>query len=81
MTIDELEETLRQAHDYEEFYQELLDSYLVHVMEIGDNWERVIDIQAKHQEIEAKLPNVSDSEFEEYIILGDILAVLSEAAY
>ena len=71
-TIIELEESLRQAHQYQDFYEELLSDCLV----LDDRWQRIIDIQEKHQEIEARLPNLSDGEFDEYIILGDMLAAL-----
>ena len=39
-------------------------------------WQQLIEIQDKYDNIEKKLPNASDEEFEEYIYLGDLLAVI-----
>jgi len=69
-------EELRQARKYsQEFYEELLSEY-----HKSDDipWEQVLELQEKRDLIEASLPYVSDEEFDEYIFLGDILAVLLE---
>ena len=79
---NELEETLRQAHGYsQEFYEELLDDYVVNVWalkSIGDSypWERAIELQEKQQKIESRMPNITAGEFDEYTILSDQLAIL-----
>ena len=61
---------LRTAHDIsQEFYEELLT-------ELEFSWEKLLDLQEKYEDIEKRLPNVSDQEFDEYIILGDMIAAL-----
>ena len=65
------EETLRQAHRIDQtFYEELLEDYPI------GTWEQILDIQEKRSEIEKQLPDVSDEEFDEFVFLGDLLAVL-----
>jgi len=73
MGKQEIVETLRIARKYgQEFYEELLEDYPKQV----NFWEELLEVQEKHNEIEACLPNVSDEEFEEFVFLGDLLAVL-----
>jgi len=79
---EELKEVCRQAQGYsQEFYEELLDDYSIHIWalkSIGDSypWEQVLEIQEHHSKIEELLPNVSDKVFEEYIFLNDLIGVL-----
>jgi len=79
---EELKEICRQSHKYsQEFYEELLDEYAVHVWalkSIKDEypWMQALKIQEKYDKIEARLSNITDEEFEEFIVLGDFLAVL-----
>ena len=72
---EELKEACRQAQDIsQEFYEELLREY---ANQVGDNiWEQILEVQEKHDEIEKQLPNVADDVFDEYVFLGDLLAVL-----
>ena len=42
-------------------------------------WEQILEIEELHNEIEKRLPNVMEDEFEEYIYLGDLLGVLQTA--
>ena len=80
--VNELEGTLRQALSIsQEFYGELLDDYAVQVWalkSIGDSypWEKAIDIQERHSKIESRMPNITKEEFEEYVLLNDLLGVL-----
>ena len=80
--LEELEESLRQAQKIDQgFYEELLEDYFVYVRalkSVDDSypWLRAIDIQEEHSEIRARLPNVSEDEFEVYIHLGNLLAIL-----
>ena len=79
----DLEETLRQAHQYETFYRELLGDWfvLIHALKYAKDpypWERMIEIEEEKSLIEAKLPNVSDDEFDKYVVLWDLLGVLYE---
>ena len=78
---EELKESLRLAQGYPEFYQELLDEYAVQVWALkvagcSYPWEQLLRIQEEYTIIEAKLPNVSDAEFDEYIHLGNMVAIL-----
>ena len=80
---EELKNSTRDIREQglQEFYEELLEEYRDNVSKlkaVGNNypWEQLVEVQEKHSEIEKKLPNVSDEEFEEYIWLGDLLAVL-----
>lgn len=67
-----LEIDLRNSHDVsQDFYEELLTEYAENF-----SWEKVLDLQEKHEDIEKKLPNVSDQEFDEYVIIGDMIAAL-----
>ena len=69
--VEELEETLRQAHRIDQtFYEELLEDYT------AGTWEQILDIQEKRDDIAKRLPDVSDEEFDEFVFLGDLLAVL-----
>lgn len=78
----ELEETLRQALPIsQEFYEELLDDYSIYVWAlnvIGDNYplEKAIEVQEKYSEIESRMPNITEEEFDEYTFLSDQLAIL-----
>ena len=78
----ELEETLWQAHKIDEaFYQEILHDWAVNVLAlkyIGDSypWERLIDIEERRLDIEARLPDVSEEDFEDYIVLWDLSGIL-----
>lgn len=63
-------EDLKSAHGVsQEFYEELLT-------ELEFSWEKVLDLQEKYEDLEKRLPNVSDQEFDEYVILGDMIAAL-----
>jgi len=79
---NELEETLRQALPIsQEFYEDILSDYSVHVWalkSIGDSytWERAIEAQEKHSEIEAMMPDITEGEFDEYVLLNDLLGIL-----
>ena len=82
----DLEESLRGAHSIDQnFYNELLEEYELHMLtlkSVGDSypWEQAIIIQEKHDKMSQLLGQaplgMSNDDFEEYIILGDLLAVL-----
>ena len=78
--ILELEETLKDAHSVDqEFYEQLLSDYAIQVysLKLTDNiwfWEHAIEIQERQDQI--KITICTDEEFEEYILLGDLLVVL-----
>ena len=80
--VDDLEETLRQAHKIDEgFYQELLRDYTVQVMSLKSIdylWEKIVEIEERRASIEARLPNVTDEEFEDYVVMWDLLGILYE---
>ena len=80
--IIELEDTLRRTHPIsQDFYEELLIIdymncvWTLNSIDSMSLWGRIIELQERHDAIGAKLPNVSDAEFEEYIVVGDLLAV------
>ena len=81
---EELKEVCKEAHNLDRtFYEECLKDYAVQVWalkSIGDNypWEQVLEIQEEHDDLSQALPWISDKKFEEYIVLGDLLAVLSK---
>ena len=81
---NELEETLRQAHKVDEgFYRELLTDYIVGIWalkSIGDLYplDRAIDLEEQRSNIEARLSNVTEEEFEDYVVLWDLLGILYE---
>jgi len=81
---EELKETCRQAHKYsQEFYEELLKEYAIYVLALrstGDSypWEEILELQDKQVEINQRLPNVTDEEFNEYIFNNDLLGILLE---
>jgi hypothetical protein len=81
LTTD-LEETIKSAHEVDElFYQDLLDDYFVHIeamknLKMSYPYDKAAAVQDRHSQIETKLPNVSQADFEEYVMLNDMLAIL-----
>ena len=79
---EELKESCKQAHDIDQtFYEELLDSYAINVeaLKLAKDeytWTQVLELQEQYDALEARLPEVSDEEFEEFILLGDFLVIL-----
>ena len=41
-------------------------------------WDLIIELEERRQQIESCLPEVSDSVFEEYILLWEVLGVFYE---
>ena len=39
-------------------------------------WDLIIELEERKQELESRLPKVSDSEFEEYILVWELLGAL-----
>jgi len=79
--ISELENTLMKTHFIsQEFYEDLLFveyTNLIHALDTINHtgvWDKILDLQERHDTVEAKLPNVSDTEFEEFVVVGDLLA-------
>ena len=84
MEIADLEESIIQVQKIDRgFYQELLNDYTNKIQELKSNndslfWERAIMLEERKADIEARLPNVSDEEFEEYVALLDLLGIIYE---
>ena len=82
--IEEMKESLKEAKELtQEYYEELLaelSKYLWALLSINDSypWEQLIVLQDKHNRMNMMLPNVTDEEFEDYIIVGDLIAVTLE---
>ena len=80
---EDLQSDLGQAClDYGgQFYQETLSDWENNVMSLkGTDWfhENLSGIHVRRFELESKLPNVSDSEFDRYCLFNDLLARLLE---
>ena len=82
--IEELKESLKGAKELaQEYYEELLaelSKYIWALLSINDSypWEQLIVLQDKHNKMNMMLPKVTDDEFEDYIITGDLIAVTLE---
>lgn len=90
MNIEEAITRARDNEDYcrglhrlqlEDEYQKALEEHEVLVIQIrgcGNTYplERAIEIQEQHLEIERRLPDVSDEEWEEYCCLTDLLGIM-----
>ena len=64
-------------------YENLLDNFIATaktLLSVNDPtiWENLLQWQSRHDELEAKLPNVTDEEFDEYTVLIGALVVLHE---
>jgi len=67
----------------DDFLQELLDSYAVNILalkSIDDSypWERAIQFQERHDQLESRLAKTTQEEFDEYCVLTALLGVLYE---
>ena len=89
VNFSKVKETLRFAHkianesknnEPQLIYEELLEEYGSQLKEIlGDEfWSTVLELQDKQVEINQRLPNVTDEEFEEYVFNNDLLGILLE---
>ena len=79
---NELEESLRIVYglDDDGFYRELLDDYSINIWalkSIGDSYpyDRAIEFQEKCDNIEARIPNITEEEFNEYTFYTELLAI------
>lgn len=76
-----LEDTMRQVYSIDrDFYLELLQDYAVHIAALnlaGDSYplDRAIELEQKTV-IEARLPNITDAEFDDYTVTIDLLGIL-----
>jgi len=80
---EELQFDLEQAClDYGgQFYQETLDEWYGNAAYLrGTEWAqgRVLKFQESRREVESRLPNIDDSEFDRYCLVNDLLARLLE---
>ena len=80
----DIKASLETSHNlFSDLYNSLLDDYFINIYvlkHINDMyiWEQVLELQEKYDQIKSQLPNVSDEVFDEFIITGDLLAVLLE---
>lgn len=84
--INESEELLREVNKLDtNLYLGLLDDYSLLVFSLkctndASFWDKLIDTQEHYSKFEARLPNVSNDEFEEYVVLSDLLGELYEVS-
>ena len=81
--VEKLEKNLKYAFDHctKELYENTLKEYDEKIRELKKKdcdypWERLLELEDRHDVLNRALPNVTDEEFEEYIHTGNLLAVL-----
>lgn len=78
----ETEETLRLVFPIDrEFYLTVLDEWTIYIYALKSvndpyPWDRAVEIEEQKSLIEARLPDVTDEEFDKYTVLMDMLGVL-----
>ena len=61
--------------DIPSLYYDLLYEEVIKLLSLSDKWEQVLTMQEQYDQIELRMPNITDREFTEYICLGDMLAI------
>ena len=80
--LKELEDDLRIAQKYSQiFYEEILGEYAINIWALkfaNDDYPylQAIEIQERYSDLGRMLPMITEEEFDEYVLLGDQLAVL-----
>lgn len=82
LAIDDLSSIFKIAQESEldsdarGIYLECLENTVSELKMDEGFWDLVLELQDRHDEVESRLPDIDDSEFEKYIIIGDLIGVI-----